>query len=353
MVYEGADGSLTTGATQQVVHRDQLLEGGHYLTRSEVQTAGGGITREPAAVWTARDDLQQKFVQLGKRLPYELPALYVTQRGLVDPVFGNNQNKNKVKWYNPVDVLADFAKQSVSNVAAITLGGAAGSAAFGRAKFYFDLPYAQNPNLSLTAKQIQRANKFADLRTILEEVGQDFSKIAGTATKYMSSAGSAFNYAVEQGKANQPGLVQAMGRARAGAKAAALAAERAGRNKSAQAGAWAKGYFLGYQDTTGSFYGAIDAIPAFKGFSSGLSAFGTRFKDAKLAHDVIANAKSFDDAINVMGGPTVANEQRLRGALTSIQGMHKSKFSSYAETVSLLMGKRRSRQLSGNSGNFL
>mgnify|MGYP003348067410 CR=1 FL=1 len=108
LVYEGADGSLSTGNMQQVVHRDQVLEGGHYLTRSEVQAAGGGITREPAAVWTARDDFQQKLVQLGRRLPYELPALYITQRAVTDPLFGNNQDSKKVKWYNPADVVADL-----------------------------------------------------------------------------------------------------------------------------------------------------------------------------------------------------------------------------------------------------
>ncbi len=282
-----------------------------------------------------------------------MPALYVTQRALTDNVFGTEESRKKVKWYNPADVLADFAKQSVTNILAITGTGALGSAAFGRAKFYFDLPYTQNPNLSLTAKQIQRANKFADLRVVLEEVGHDFSKIAGETTKYMSSVGAAFNYAVEQGKKDQPGFVQALSRARAGSEAAKLAAERSGRSKSKQAGAWAKGFFVGYQDSSTSYYGAIDSIPSFRGFSTGLSAFGTRFKDAKLANDVIANAKTFDQAINIMGGPTVAHEQRLRAALTSIQEMHRSKFSSYAETVSNLMGKRRSWKLCSNSKYFL
>ncbi len=104
-----------------------------------------------------------------------MPALYITQRAVTDPLFGNNQDRKKVKWYNPADVLADFAKQSVYNIASITGLGAVGGAAFGRAKFYYDLPYAQNPNLSLTAKQMARANRVADVRTILEEVGQGVS----------------------------------------------------------------------------------------------------------------------------------------------------------------------------------
>lgn len=316
-----------------------MLEGGHYLTRSEIQSAGGGVTREPASVWTARDDLQQKFVQLGRRLPYELPALYITQRAVTDPLFGNNQDRKKVKWYNPVDVLADFAKQSVYNVASITGTGALGAAAFGRAKFYYDLPYASNPNISLTAKQMSRANKVADLRTILEEVGQDFSKIAGETTKYMSSAGAAFNYAVEQGKQNQVGPVQAMHRARGGPKAAALAAERDGKSKLAQAGQYAKSFFVGFEDSTQSYYGAIDTIPAFRGFSVGLRSFNSKFRDAKLGHDVISGSKSFADAVGLIKGPSLDATTRLEDAIRAIQSQHRSRFSSYAETVNQLMGR--------------
>jgi len=316
-----------------------LLEGGNYLTRSDIQTAGGGITRESAAVWTARDDLQQKLVQLGRRLPYELPALYVAQRAVTDPLFGHNQDKKKVKWYNPADVLADFAKQSVYNIASITGMGAVGGAALGRAKFYYDIPYASNPNLSLTAKQMARANRVADLRTILEEVGQDFSKIAGETTKYMSSAGAAFNYAVEQGKQNQVGPVQAMYRARGGPKAAALAAERDGKSKLNQAGQYAKAFFVGFDDTAQSYYGAIDTIPAFRGFSVGLRSFNSKFRDAKIGHDVISGSKSFADAVSLIRGPSLDATNRLEDAIRAVQGQHRSKFSSYAETVNQLMGK--------------
>ena len=268
-----------------------------------------------------------------------MPALYIAQRAVTDPLFGNNQDRKKVKWYNPADVLADFAKQSVYNIASITGLGAVGGAAFGRAKFYYDLPYAQNPNLSLTAKQMARANRVADVRTILEEVGQDFSKIAGETTKYMSSAGAAFNYAVEQGKQNQVGPVQAMHRARGGPKAAALAAERDGKSKLAQAGQYAKAFFIGFEDTATSYYGAIDTIPAFRGFSVGLRSFNSKFRDAKLGHDVISGSKNFADAVLLIKGPSLDATNRLEDAIRAIQGQHRSKFSSYAETVNQLMGK--------------
>lgn len=316
------------------------MEGGTYLTRSEVQGAGAGITRESAAVWTARDDLQQKFIQLGRRLPYELPALYVTQRAFTDPLFGNNEERKSVKWYNPADVLADFAKQSVYNIAAITGTGAAGSALFGRAKFYFDAPYANNPNLSLTAKQMARANRAVDISTILEEVGQDFSKIAGQTTKYMSSAGAAFNYAVEQGRSNQPGVVQALNSSKHGRDAAYANANAAGRSKLQAAGSWAKAFFTGYDDGSTQYYGAIDSVPGFKGFSAGLSAFGSRFKDSLLAHDVISGASSFNNAVNRINAPNAgAGADRLKQAILGIQSQHRSKFSSYAQTVNQLMGK--------------
>lgn len=313
------------------------MEGNYYLTRPEVNAAGGGITREPAAVWTARDDIQQKFIQLGRRLPYELPALYATQRGFTDPLFGNNEDRKKVKWYNPVDVVADFAKQSVINVAAITGTGALASGAFGRAKFYFDAPYINNPNLTLSQRQVRTANKFADLRVILEEVGQDFAKIAGETTKYMTSAGAAFNYAVSQGRQHQPGPAQALYSARHGG-ASALAAS-AGQSKLKTASEWAKSYFLGDQANSTS-YGAIDAVPGLKGFSVGIKAFGQRFKDSVLAHDVVSGAQSFNNAVvRINSGNQGDAIRRLQESIQGIQSLHRSKFSSYAENVVRLMGK--------------
>lgn len=257
---------------------------------------------------------------------------------MTDPVFGNNQDSKKVKWYNPVDVVADFAKQSVINVAAITGTGAAGSAIFGRAKFYFDAPFANNPNLSLTQKQISRVNKFADLRVILEEVGHDFSKIAGQTTKYMSSAGAAFSYAVEQGKVNQPGAVQVMHQARAGARNSYNAANAAGVSRLKAAGEWAKSFFIGTNPANNQ-YGIIDSIPAFRGFSAGLHAFGTRFKDSLVANDVISGAQSFNSAVNRINAPATSATDRLKDAILSIQSMHRSKFSSFGDSVIHIMGK--------------
>jgi hypothetical protein len=191
-------GKLTSGETWSVANVDQVLENNTFLTRREIQQATGGITKEPAAVWSYRDDLQQALVKQARRLPYELPALYISQRAVTDPLFGNNQDRKKVKWYNPVDVLADFAKQSVMNVGMITGAGAVGGAGLSRSKFYINAPYASNPNLSLTAKQMQVANRFADARVVLEELGQDVGKMANQVSRFTSSASGAFNLAVEE-----------------------------------------------------------------------------------------------------------------------------------------------------------
>lgn len=72
---------------------------------------------EPEA-WLFRDTIQQTLVRQARRLPYELPAMYATQRLLTDRLIGGKERADQhPKWYNPIDVIGDFATQSVKNVA--------------------------------------------------------------------------------------------------------------------------------------------------------------------------------------------------------------------------------------------
>ena len=333
-------GKLTTGDTWSTTNVDQVLENNTFLTRREIQQATGGITKEPAAVWSYRDELQQSLVKQARRLPYELPALYVAQRAVTDPVFGNNQDRKKVKWYNPVDVLADFAKQSVINIGLITGPGAVGGAAVSRSKFYINAPYASNPNLSLTAKQMKVADRFADTRIVLEEFGQDIGKMANQVSRLASSTSGAFNTAVEEAAKNQSSPVFAMQQARRGMKAARDAAQRKGLGKNKVALQQAKGFFLGTDVAGESYQGFIDTLPAMRGFTHGFRSFNESFKVMKQGYDVVSGAKSFDDAVNaIKRGPTSTATQQLETAIRVVQGQHKSKFSAFSESVGAAMGK--------------
>ena len=333
-------GKLTTGDTWSMANVDQVLENNTFLTRREIQQAGQGATKEPAAVWSYRDDLQTALVKQARRLPYELPALYISQRAVTDPLFGNNQDRKKVKWYNPVDVLADFAKQSVINVGMITGPGAIGSAALSRSKFYINAPYASNPNLSLTARQMQVANRFADARVVLEEFGQDVGRLSNQVSKMASSTSGAFNLAVEEAAKNQSSPVFALQQARRGATAARDAAQRAGLGKNKVALQQAKAFFLGSDVGGETYQGFIDTLPAMRGFTHGFRSFRENFKVIKEGYDVVAGAKSFDDAVNaIKRGPTSTATQQLESAIRVVQGQHKSKFSAFAESVGAAMGK--------------
>ncbi|HJS83586.1 MAG TPA: hypothetical protein VJ742_12205 [Nitrososphaera sp.] len=99
---------------------------GFFFTREErAKAAALGV--ESDAQWTIRDELRQRLVSQGRRLPYELPAAYLTQRAFTDPLFGENQ-KGRPNWANPIDVIGDFAQQSVKNVATMILPFEAGAA---------------------------------------------------------------------------------------------------------------------------------------------------------------------------------------------------------------------------------
>ena len=93
LVYEAGD-DLTTGysGVNSEMHR-------YSFTKRELDQAGRGIGAEPASVYTWKDDVQKRLIRAGRRLPFELPALYATQRGLTDPLFGQNEDRKKVKWY--------------------------------------------------------------------------------------------------------------------------------------------------------------------------------------------------------------------------------------------------------------
>lgn len=338
LVFE-QDGKLTTGLTRKIVDGDEILENGTYITGREVQQAGGGITREPASVWSLRDDIQQRLVRQARRLPYELPALYIGQKAIVEPLFGHNQDKRKVNWYNPADVIADFAKQSVMNAAFITGGSAVGGGVLARSKFYMNAPYANNPNLALTAKQMRTADRFADLRTVLKEVGHEAGDLINKGSRLASSASGAFNLGVENAALNQSSPVFALQQARHGAKAMGDYLETANAGRLKIASQKAKAVFFGTTVGDESYQGLIDTLPSMRGFTHGFRSFGEQFKIMKQGYDVVSGAKSFDEAVNsIKLGPNRSATEALENAINVVQRQHRSKFSAFAGSVGGLKG---------------
>lgn len=184
------DGKYTTGYD---IFKPKHYEQYGYLRNSEITTTNRGMTSESAAVWTLKDQLQKQMVRAGRRLPYELPALYVTQRAITEPLFSHNQDRKKVNWYNPVDVLADFAKQSVINVATITLPfealGAAGAA--GKSSLT-TLANSMNDMRALSPVQQIMAGSYINLRELMAEVGQDLTDLTAKTIKISSQTSRSF-----------------------------------------------------------------------------------------------------------------------------------------------------------------
>jgi len=344
------------------------LEGNSYLTTRELKQASAGITREPPAVWSFRDDIQQTLVKRARNLAIELPALYMTQRAVTDPLFGTNQDQKKVKWYNPVDVIADFSKQSAINMASMLTPFDLGGAAISRVKFLAAAPTAKNPNLRLTARQTKYSNAILDVKTILGELGQDVEKVIGGLTRNTTSMAAAFSTAVKEGGAAEGGVVFAMQQARRGAAAAgqAYAAGGAGNtNKLRVAATKTKAYLFGHQisnpndpDFGTRLQGLADAVPSLKGVTSGVAEFRTRFRSARTAYDVVNGAISYDEALRSVGGSPSSTaripnaKEALASSIKQIRSMHSSIFSDFSKSILEQMGPSAINGGTLSSGQF-
>lgn len=311
----------------------------YHITTSELRRASAGTTREPAAVWSLRDDIQQSLVRRARTFGVQLPAMYLTQRGLTDPVFGTNEDRKKVTWYNPIDVIADFAKQSAKNVASILSPLDIGGVAASRMKFLANAPYTLNPNLQLTSQQMRWGNRFADIKVILGEFGQDVQKVLTGINKRTTSIGAAFSSAVEETRANQGGIVFAMHQAR---NAGSASRDLVGPGRLRRAGAYAKGLIFGHQSRSATspddniqLQGLIDVFPSLRGTTTGSREFARRYKAGKKAYDVITGALSYDEALaSISTMRNVANPRDLlESSVMQIRNLHGSKFSDLSRTL--------------------
>jgi hypothetical protein len=288
---EKVDGKFTTGYDGRRSARSFIRP----ISKEGQKTTGTGLSSESAEVWTYRDEIQKRLVRAGRRLPYELPALYVTQKAITEPLFGYNQDKKKVNWYNPVDVLTDFVKTSTINIATMTLPfeglGAAGAA--GKSSLT-TLANSMN-DLNALSPIKQKASSFAfDLKSLLAEVGHDAADVLNKGIKLSSKTSGAFAAGVQEADKAQPEFLAALRAARHGAQDASRRAsdKNAGKLKTLTAGA--KAFFVAESDDG---YGALDSFPGVRGMSSGFKAAKNQFYSLGVAHDVISGKLTREQAL--------------------------------------------------------
>ena len=154
-----------------------------YFTKKEKDAMSAG--KVTSAEVTFRQVMQQRLARQARRLPYELPAMYMAQRapGIgTDDLFGAD-SRDKPNWYNPADVIADFGKQSVKNLAGLLLPIEAGG---GAAKLGWQR-LLQNAD---SASSSQFGNKLVNLGYSLKLVGHSASDVLADMVR-VSNKGSA------------------------------------------------------------------------------------------------------------------------------------------------------------------
>jgi hypothetical protein len=332
LTLETAEGGLTTGYSSAAKNARY----GMHFTKEEIRAAGQGITNEPPAIWSARDDIQQRMVSVGRKLPYLLPAMYATQRGVTDPLFGNNNPNDKVKWYNPVDVVADFAKQSVINTLGVLAPFEGAAAATTTARRSLATSLYSTPNSAFKQKL---QNKFVDLNTILGEVGHDISGVVNKVIKTSTQLSGAFNKSIETARLDVPTEKQVFQNIKAGL------AQR----QQMTLGQIAKQVFIGDSSKAGAGrYGLIDTLPAMRGFRTGFAEFQTRFKVIGEGYDVVTQAISNDRALRNVNATFVrkypdqaerfdAANIALSRVKEDISFQHGSRLSGFVSTIDDLM----------------
>lgn len=290
-VYE-VDGKLTTGYNPTLGRRKFFRP----LSQEGARSSARGLTSESAEAWTMRDELQVRLVKAARRMPYELPALYVTQKAVTEPLFGENQEKKRLNWYNPADVISDFVKQSTLNVATMILPfeavGAAGAA--GRSSLT-TLAGSMNDLRALSPVQRKAANAAIDIRSLLAEVGQDIAGMTNKVLKMSSQTSGAFAAGVNEAGNAQPEFVQALRAARHGSRQAIQDMADADRSKRLKVmTARARGFFTG---TTEEGVGVLDVLPTFRGAGVGVAAGRNQFKALGVAHDVVSGRLTREQAL--------------------------------------------------------
>ena len=326
LFFEKADKSVIQPVLTRLAGANTVSDGATWMTLKEFRSAAAG--KEPAAMWSYRDAVQQRLVRASRSLAIALPVTYAVQRVVTDPLFGNNDDRPKVKWYNPADVITDFVTQSVRNITKVVVPNAVAGAAVDHLRMLGNAPYLDHP-MPLTANQRRTSNKIADLKTIMESFGQDTEKMLVQASRISASAGYAMEKSVSEATARDGGLLFSMQQARKGAKTARAASELSGEGKLRQASKFAKAYMFGMQDNDETYLGVLDSFSSIKGLPTGLRTFAKQYKAGRNAYDVISGAISFNEGLRRSSGDPNKASAMLTGAIRDLKAQHQSRFSSF------------------------
>jgi len=339
LVFETEEG-LTTGYKGSSSESHRLYN----LTKDEIRQAQRGPTHAPPALFTMQDEIQKRLVRAGRRLPYELPALYVAQRGLTDNLFSENENKKKVNWYNPVDVVTDFVKTSVTNLATTILPfEILGSSATVTRSSLMNFKNSMGSLRSMSPTKQALSKGFVDLSEVLSEVGHDAASVSNKFLKKASQLSGAFDAGAQAFK-EQPRFVQSLHDARHGAKIAGDAARAKNTSSARRATEAVKAFAFGLDSpatipgtTTPIQYGAFDAIPAFRGLSGAIKSGYKEFKMSGQAYDALQSSIKYNqiisDASMAVG---TASRNSFEKSIQRIQSQHSSRLTRLAGQISLL-----------------
>ncbi len=329
-------GKLTTGYHGMVSER----AGYQYLTKEEKNLAGSGFLTEPTAVWSYKDQLQQRLVRAGRRMPYELPAMYGAEKAIVDPLFGNREEgQRKIKWYNPADVITDFTKSSLTMMATMIAPFEALGAAAGAGKSSLNnLRYSMNDMRNLTPFNKKVRKGFVDITETLADVGHDFATLTNKFLRTSAQTSGGLSVATKAYTENQQGFVQNLHSLRHGVKAARDQQIAQGASKEAIRKAGSGAFLKGFTDSSGNTSSGITELPpVFRGLRKAFVAGKDEYKILGKGYDALENSIAHSRVLKAMGG-TPEHAQTLQNAMQRIQSQHSSRLSSFATGVRVMGG---------------
>lgn len=250
-------------------------------------------------VWTMRDALQKKLVSQARRMPYEMPGLYLSQKAIIDPLFGR-EDRNKVNWKNPFDVMGDFAWESMKNLGLNVLPFELGSTAV--AQKYKSLAYnmSQMPGDNLN---------YLALRTGLEQVGASFADIFNRTIRFSHQSTGAFSSLVDDAAKAQVGFGDWIKQ-----RSSAMSSDSLYKNSN-----YARRLFMQAKDISKNADArkkAIDILPGpFKGMGTAIGNYGTNFKRI---------------------GKTYDNLQEVLSGRSTLQQIRKSNIEDYKDLIAFM-----------------
>ena len=318
-------GKLTTGT----------IKNNQYFTKNELAQAGKGTEYEPAAIWSARDSFQARMVKSARRLPYELPALYVGQKALVDPIFGGREDKAKVNWYNPVDVVTDFVKESSTALVTMMLPFEAAGAAAGNARHSI-MTFRQSMgdvtrSMGVNTFKTRAAQKFVDLSDVLSEVGHDLSKITNQALKVSAQTSGGIQAATKQYYADRPNLPAILSAVR-NTRARESWAASSGQNTLKRAATF--GRRLAFGDGADGSFGYIDLLPGLRGLGSSVRQGINEFRKVGAGYDVINRSVEFDAMVRSgTSRGIISDASDLTSVIKRIQSGYGNRMSRLAQKI--------------------